>query len=534
MDDKVGGLEVKYVFNREKTEKTIPFHQSISDTKEENPSETQQLSTKVVPYTLKDDAKQKRQDKDIHRLLVRNTNSKESDKPHDLPLQKIKFDDKCDEPGAARGSKKMTDMPSLKAIVDRADKGEKKVGTVSVEKVENKVRKTTPTDSDKLLDQPLMRFKSDDNKPPNGKRVELEVAYDSKRFKEMSSKKSMNGNKSKHEDESPADVNNLEASGTSGTIEDRKKRKILAKETSDDLEGNKLKKTRNDDGSFKVPTSKIGINTDVRDSVAISKGKSTSGIALDIPRNNKNNTYNKEGREEQSGESNKEFYETKSLKASTLSTNKVKKNAYREFVISPKPIAGSRRWFTRDHWEDKLKNAYKNGTAILLHNVDPDFNSGEVEGIISHAFNVNCDAEILQRTSVSSPHYAQAIIVLKTKEAAQRVLTKLDEECWMFSNGRNSFMPLVGTPCPLISTKMHSGFFGHFALDKARSKKQGEDKAVSTSHFSQPNTIEYEMAMEWRLLQLQSLKWWEKLHEQQGLELENLKNDLNENVDEDS
>lgn len=38
-------------------------------------------------------------------------------------------------------------------------------------------------------------------------------------------------------------------------------------------------------------------------------------------------------------------------------------------------------------------------------------------------------------------------------------------------------------------------------------------KAVSTSHFSQLNTAEYDMAMEWRVLQEKSDMWWKKLHE---------------------
>jgi hypothetical protein len=37
-------------------------------------------------------------------------------------------------------------------------------------------------------------------------------------------------------------------------------------------------------------------------------------------------------------------------------------------------------------------------------------------------------------------------------------------------------------------------------------------EAVSTSHCSQPNTIEYEMAMEWCLLQERSEFSWKKLY----------------------
>ncbi len=38
-------------------------------------------------------------------------------------------------------------------------------------------------------------------------------------------------------------------------------------------------------------------------------------------------------------------------------------------------------------------------------------------------------------------------------------------------------------------------------------------KAVSTSHCAQPNTIEYDMALEWCLLQERSNRWWNSLHE---------------------
>ncbi|KAI3716804.1 hypothetical protein L1987_67967 [Smallanthus sonchifolius] len=501
MDDEIGGLEIKYVFNREESEKTNPFLESASDTKEENPnifisSETQQQ---------KDDAKGESPNKGIHSLLERNTSFKESDKSHNQPLKKRKSDDKCVE--------KMTDMPSMKSMVDKADKGEMKVGIVPVQKVENKKRNKTPAGSDKLYDQPLKNLKSDDNKPPDDE--PLKKLSDDKKPPE---EKRVDG-KSKNEDKSPADVNNLKASGACGTTEDRKNSTISAKVTSVDLEGKKLKRTR-DDGSFKVPANRMGTNTNVRDLVALSTEKSKSVTALDILGVDKNSNYNKEGKVEQSGESKKKLSMNKLLK---VPTDKDKKNTYREFVVSSKETSS---WFMRLPWdEDTLKKAYDEGTAMLLHNVDPDYNSGEVEGIIKHAFKEKCDARILQHTLVSSPHYAQALIILKTKEAAQKVLKTLDEECLMLSNGR----PLVATPCPPISTKKNSIFFGHLTIDKARFQNQREDEAVSTSHFSQPNTIEYDMAMEWCLLQLTSMTCWEKLHEQQGVELENLMNSLKKN-----
>ncbi|GKB85391.1 hypothetical protein Tco_0957663 [Tanacetum coccineum] len=163
--------------------------------------------------------------------------------------------------------------------------------------------------------------------------------------------------------------------------------------------------------------------------------------------------------------------------------------------------------------------------AILLHNVDPDYTSSEIEDIVWHTFNEKCAAKIVQRTALSSPHYGQAIILLNKKEAAQKILVKLDKECLMLSNGR----PLVATSCPPISTKKNSRFFGHLTLDKIKLQNQRDvedaEDAVSTSHFSQPNTIVYDMAMDWVLLQSRSKKWWDKMHKVQGLDLKNLESD---------
>lgn len=39
-----------------------------------------------------------------------------------------------------------------------------------------------------------------------------------------------------------------------------------------------------------------------------------------------------------------------------------------------------------------------------------------------------------------------------------------------------------------------------------------QETAVSTAHFAQGNTIEYEMAMEWRLLQTRSEVTWSELY----------------------
>ncbi|KAD5508206.1 hypothetical protein E3N88_15909 [Mikania micrantha] len=384
----------------------------------------------------------------------------------------------------------------------------------------------TPTGSDKFNDQPFKKFRSDKkplvnvNNPKVSKfcgttedqknRMVAEKVTSDKRLKKRRDDGSFDQPfKEFRPDKKPLiNVNNPKASEYCGTTENQKKSIVTAKVTSYDLEGSKLKKR--DDGSFKVPDNKMGINMNLRDMVALAKEKSKSRIYLDI-HGNKNNHNNKEDKEEESGECIKKLSLNTSLKLYALSSGIDKKNAYQEFVVSPTPNAVS-----KNPWEYRLRKAYDQGAAILLLNVDPEYNSGEVEDIIWHAFKEKCDAKILQHNLVSNPHYAQALLLLETKEAAHKVLTKLDKGCLMLSNGSQIFMPLVGTPCPPISTKKNSKFFGHLTFDKARFKNQHEDEAVSTSHYPQPNTIEYDLAMEWCLLQLKSAIWWEKFHEEKG------------------
>lgn len=105
-------------------------------------------------------------------------------------------------------------------------------------------------------------------------------------------------------------------------------------------------------------------------------------------------------------------------------------------------------------------------------------------------------------------------------------------------------MPLIGTPCPPIIPRKTCKFFGHLSIDRIKINQREmvyipslsllsmyvcmyacdmlvkwwfvglilQEEAVSTSHFSQPNTIEYDMAMEWFLMQSKSKKWWEMIY----------------------
>ncbi|KAI3522460.1 hypothetical protein L1887_00241 [Cichorium endivia] len=478
MDEKVGGIEIKYIFNRREDESISTLPETTSHKKEENHntitvtcSEQQQPLTKtVIPNNLKDDTKDA-QDKDTPNLVAetppvqkidenadkveankRKKTPTGSDKLHDQPLKKMKLDDKNPpkEKQLELEAERLTDIPSKKSKVDsskkspvdhvnnlkadknsemsksdKADKDETKVSKVPVDKE----RKKTRMESDKLDDRPLKKMKS----PPHEKQVEVE-GENIERLTDLPSKKSKVDSKPKDEDKLVRNVSNLKASGTS---EEKPNVKNDKGKISDESESRILKKTKGEGSIIKKNNSAINANGSNGKNLVTTEGKLKSDV---VGSNNKDDQLSKK----------------------KLSL----KDMYQEFVVTPKPNADKAGWFRRPPWEQSLKNAYDQGTAILLHNMDPDYTSGEVEDIIWHAFTENCEAKILPRSAISSPHCYQALVLLKTKEAAQKVLAKLDEECLMLSNGR----PLVATPCPPIIPRKNCKVFGHLSIARIKIK----------------------------------------------------------------
>ncbi|XXG63286.1 hypothetical protein AAC387_Pa05g1518 [Persea americana] len=192
--------------------------------------------------------------------------------------------------------------------------------------------------------------------------------------------------------------------------------------------------------------------------------------------------------------------------------------------VSRRPDADRSKWFKGLPWEQRLKTAHEQGTLVLLENLDPSYSSSEIEDIIWHGFKENCTAKVIQRTIFLSPHCGRAFVIFKSREAAEMAVKKLDQGCLMLPNGR----PLVGSKGRPVFPGKPSKFAGHLIIDKVKLQMQREEmkNAVSTSHCSQPNTIEYEMAMEWRLLQEKSDIWWKELYKQQGEGLRKLRNSL--------
>ncbi|XP_056692353.1 protein ANTI-SILENCING 1 isoform X2 [Spinacia oleracea] len=176
------------------------------------------------------------------------------------------------------------------------------------------------------------------------------------------------------------------------------------------------------------------------------------------------------------------------------------------------------KWFTASPWEGRMKDAHDQGRLVLLHNLDPTYTSTEVENIVWHGFGESCTGKVVQRTATSSRCSGQAYVIFKTREVAEKVLKKLDNECFMLPNGR----PLVGSRDVVCFPGKQSQFPGHLVIPKPQMQRESRE-AVSTSHSAQSNTLEYEMALEWRLLQERSELAWKMLYKQQGEQIKKLK-----------
>ncbi|RAL45491.1 hypothetical protein DM860_014880 [Cuscuta australis] len=197
------------------------------------------------------------------------------------------------------------------------------------------------------------------------------------------------------------------------------------------------------------------------------------------------------------------------------STNVMEELHDKAVEVTPRHVE-SITWFKELSWEERMQTANDQGTLVLLRNLDPVYISVEVEDIIWYAFKEKCSAKMIQHSAFSNPNIGQALAIFKTRDAAEKVIRMLKNRYLLVSEQR----PLVADIIALPKSQRSSSFVGHLVIDKVRHQMQREMKeAVSTSHCSQPNTIEYEMAMEWRLRQSRSEFCLKTLHKQQGDEL---------------
>ncbi|XP_038988426.1 protein ANTI-SILENCING 1-like [Phoenix dactylifera] len=214
-------------------------------------------------------------------------------------------------------------------------------------------------------------------------------------------------------------------------------------------------------------------------------------------------------------EKNSEALDNSLKKASpSVPANKDKRADPQTLEVTRRPDADRSKWFKGLPWEVRMQNAAEQGTLVFIENLDPSYTSSEVEDIIYLALKQSCTARVIQQATFQDPNYGQAYAIFKTKEAADLAVSKINMGCLMLPKGRplTCSKGMLKVPLPKSST-----FTGHSSV-MLKSQLQREDmkKAVSTSHCSQPNTIEYEMAMDWILTQEKSVRWFHRLFKRHG------------------
>lgn len=459
MDDKVGGTEVRFVFNKKESEAACAVPERIPDRKDEKECDVardgiQQTSKETAPGEFKS-------------LLMNGDN-----------IQSVALND----------------------VKDVTVKGDylTDVKPASVTAVEFNTLSTTVGQPESLLGEEITASKAGTVKD------ELEMATDTKVKAE---KRPQPANFHSVSEEKPSKKAKKDDVIKSSVDKSRKK---LVERGSD-------VKTMPTAADVPAENTKSGNNVPIRQA----KDKPSKQGKVDCPRKEKNINNNEKGPSNKEKLGNK----TKGLSGGKLPKRPASDLGCKEretdgkiFDVTGRPDVDNSKWFRQSPFEDRVEIARKDGTILMLHNLDPEYVSGEVEDIIWHALKEHCSAKMVQRTKISTPHSGQAIVIFKTRDGTERAMTKLNEGCLMLPNGR----PLVcSTPSTLPGKQ--STFYGHLVIDNKTLGQREKKDAVSTSHCSQPNTIEYDMAMEWCLLQARSDSWWKRLYKKQGLELRRLK-----------
>ncbi|KAJ0530521.1 putative BAH domain, nucleotide-binding alpha-beta plait domain superfamily [Helianthus annuus] len=191
-------------------------------------------------------------------------------------------------------------------------------------------------------------------------------------------------------------------------------------------------------------------------------------------------------------------------------------------MLKKRPKLDTSEWFKKLPWEDRIHRARQAGCLVLLENLYHSFTSSQVEEIVMDAFNIKVNAKMIQWSAYSSPHNGQALVIFNSKDEADYAISELKTRCLIIGGSR----VVVGSRPSLKEPGNHypSKYFGHIAIDAMKQKHTMDMKnAVSTSHHSQPNTIAFEMAMEWWTHQKKWELCWEAMYKKHGEDIAKLK-----------
>jgi len=174
----------------------------------------------------------------------------------------------------------------------------------------------------------------------------------------------------------------------------------------------------------------------------------------------------------------------------------------------PSRQADRSKWF-KISWDDKLRRAVEQGTLVYIQNLDIHFAAADIEELIREALQLSCTAKPINHPTYDDPNNGKAYAIFRTKNDADSAISKINSG--LVVGGR----PLYCSKGLLKVPKSSGTFVGHLSLQNIKigpKQREEQKKAVSTSHCSQPNTIEYDLALDWMLLRAKQEKKFEILH----------------------
>ncbi|XP_045806727.1 protein ANTI-SILENCING 1 [Trifolium pratense] len=192
--------------------------------------------------------------------------------------------------------------------------------------------------------------------------------------------------------------------------------------------------------------------------------------------------------------------------------------------VTERPNSEKRKWFKKMPWKERLQKAQESDTLVLLSNLDPSYTSYEVEDLVWHVLKEKAEARMIESSPTSNTYYGRALVIFRTKEAAENAISELNRRCLILEGGR----VVIAKKGTVTDPAKKNTLTGHLSINRGPRHKQSREmrNAVSTSHCSQPNTIEYAMAMEWTKQYYKSEACWKALCEKQMKEIDDVKSKL--------
>uniref|UniRef100_A0ACD5UKI9 Uncharacterized protein n=2 Tax=Avena sativa TaxID=4498 RepID=A0ACD5UKI9_AVESA len=167
------------------------------------------------------------------------------------------------------------------------------------------------------------------------------------------------------------------------------------------------------------------------------------------------------------------------------------------------------KWFEPLPWDEELLVADEDGRLVYIQNLDIQFGASDIVELIREALQLSCIAQPINHPTYDDPNNGKAYAVFRSRKTADAAILKINSG--LVVGGR----PLYCSKGLLKVPKSSGALVGHLTITNQRMgarQREEQKKAVSTSHCSQPNTIEYDLALDWMLVREKQARKFSILH----------------------